>query len=226
MSTSMDAATSLPAASVPAARLGGIALMLGGIAFFAGGMTHPSDSGAGTKVEQLYHAYTHGSWYPSHTLLLASFALFAVAILLLRKRSDLGAGMRRLVNVVSVIAVVATVGMAAHLLSAFGAESIANGQPSPIYYIQVWNETILNTLWGLGIIALAVAGGVSGILGNRITIPLAVVGGAAWCLATATIAFTDQFDPLFPVSSLIAVWAVVAGLMWALRGGSATTSRA
>ncbi len=225
MSTSMDAATSLPAASVPAARIGGIALILGGIAFFAGGMTHPSDSGAGTKIEQLYHAYTHASWYPSHTLLLASFALFAVAILALRKRRSLGIGMMRVVSVVRIIAIVATVGMAAHLLSALGAESIANGQPSLVYHIQVWNETILNTLWGLGIIALAVAGGLTGTLGNRITIPLAVVGGGAWCLATATIAFTDQFDPLFPVSSLITVWAVVAGLMWALRGSPAPKSR-
>lgn len=225
MSTSIDAATSLPAASVPAARLGGIALMLGGIAFFAGGMTHPSDSGAGTKIEQLYHAYTHGSWYPSHALLLASFALFAAAILLLRKRSDLAIGMRRLLNVVSIVAVVATVGMAVHLLSALGAESIANGQRSLIYYIQVWNETILNTLWGLGIIGLAVAGGLTGTLGNRLTIPLAVVGGAAWCLATATIAFTDQFDPLFPVSSLIAVWAVACGVMWVMRARPAPTSR-
>lgn len=69
--------------------------------------------------------------------------------------------MTRLLNVVSVVAVVATLGMAVHLFSALGAESIADGKPSPIYEIQKWNETILSTLWGLGSIALAVAVGVT-----------------------------------------------------------------
>ncbi|MGH3716695.1 MAG: hypothetical protein ACRDT4_25040 [Micromonosporaceae bacterium] len=146
-----------------------------------------------------------------------SFALFAAAMLQLRKRGDLGPGMARLANVVSVVAVVATVGMAVHLLAALGAASIADGQPSLIYEVQKWNETILSSLWGLGIIALAVAGGVTRTLGSRITIPLGVVGGVAWCIATATIAFTDRFDPLFPIASLIAVWAVAAGVMWAVR---------
>lgn len=217
MSTPIVARTSLSPASLRTARLGGICLALGGIAFFAGGVTHPSDSGEGTKVEQLYQAFIQPAWYPSHALLLASFGLFAAAILLLRKRGDLGPGMARLVNVVSVVAVVATLGMAVHLLAALGAESIADGQPSLIYEVQKWNETILSTLWGLGIIALAIVGGLTRTLGNWITIPLAVVGGVAFSLATATIAFTDQFDPLFRVASLISVWAVAAGVMWAAR---------
>lgn len=217
MNTSIDARASLSPASLRTARLGGICLALGGIAFFAGGVTHPRDSGGGTKVEQLYQAFIQPTWYPSHALLLASFGLFAAAILLLRKRGNLGPRMARPVNVVSVVAVVATLGMAVHLLAALGAESIADGQPSLIYQVQKWNETILSTLWGLGIIVLAIAGGLTRTLGNWITIPLAVVGGVAWALATATIAFTDRFDPLFPVASLISVWAVAAGVMWAVR---------
>ena len=218
MSTSTDVRSSHSAASQRSARLGGICLALGGVAFFAGGVTHPSDTGGGTKVDQLYQAFVQPSWYPSHALLLVSLALFAAAILQLRKRGDLAPAMARLVNVVSVVAVVATVGMAVHLLAALGAASIADGQPSLIYEVQKWNETIINTLWGLGIIALAVAGGLTRTLGSRITIPLGVVGGVSWCIATATIAFTDRFDPLFPIAgSLITVWAVAAGVKWALR---------
>lgn len=133
MNTSIDARASLSPASLRTARLGGICLALGGIAFFAGGVTHPRDSGGGTKVEQLYQAFIQPTWYPSHALLLASFGLFAAAILLLRKRGNLGPRMARPVNVVSVVAVVATLGMAVHLLAALGAESIADGQPSLIY---------------------------------------------------------------------------------------------
>lgn len=219
MNVSTDVRTSHSAASQRSTRLGGISLALGGVAFFAGGITHPSDSGGNTKIEQLYEAFVQPSWYPSHALLLVSFALFAVAILQLRKRGDLETGMARVVNTVSVVAVVATVGMAVHLLSALGAASIADGQPALVSHVATWNETIVSPLWGLGIIALAVAGGLTRTLGNRITMPLGVVGGVAWCLATATIAFTDRFDMLFPIAgTLITVWAVAAGAKWALSG--------
>ncbi len=218
MSTSLKARANLSPASLRSARLGGICLALGGIAFFAGGVTHPG-GGEGNKVEQLYQAFVDPMWYPSHALGVASFALFAAAILLLRTRGDhLGPGMARLVHVVGVVAVVVTLGMTVHLFSALGAESIADGQPSLIYEVQKWNETIISPFWGLGVVALGVAGGLTRTLGNRITIPLAVIGGLAWCLATATIAFTDRFDPLFPVAgSLISVWAIAVGLMWAVR---------
>lgn len=218
MTTSIAAPASRADASIRSQWLGGVCLALGGVAFFAGGVTHPGDSGGGTKVEQLYQAFVQPNWYPSHALLLASFGLFAVAILLFRERTDLEPRMSRVVRVVGVVAVVATVGMAVHLFAAWDAGSIADGQPSLMYHVQTWNETILSTLWGLGIIALAFAGGLTGSLGNRITMPLGVVGGVAWSLATATIAFTDRFDALFPIAgSLITVWAVAAGTMWAVR---------
>lgn len=217
MSTSFDARANLSPVSLRSGRLGGICLALGAVFFSFGGATHPSDSGGGTKVEQLHEAFVSPSWYSSHALLLVAFGLFAAAILLLRTRPDLDQGMARVVNLVSVIAVVATLGMAVHLSSALAAESIADGEPSLVYEVQKWNETVLNTLWGLGIIALALVGGLTRTLGNRITMPLGVVGGVAWCLATATIAFTDKFDPLFQLIPLISIWAFAAGVMWAAR---------
>ena len=36
-------------------------------------------------------------------------------------------------------------------------------------------------------------------------------------LAAATIAYTDRFDGLFPVGSLIGVWALIVGLMTLVR---------
>lgn len=217
MSTSTDARTSR-SPSLRASRLGGICLALGGVAFLAGGVIHPQPRIEGTKVETLYDMFVHPMWYPSHALLLVSFGMFAAATLLLRKRGDLGPDMARLVNLVSVLLVVGTLSMAVHLFDATGAESIADGQPSLIYEVAKWNETIFSTLWGMGIVTLAVAGGLTRTLGNRIIMPLGVVGGVAWCLAAATVAFIDLFDPLFPVAgSLISVWAVAAGVMWAAR---------
>lgn len=218
MNTSIDARSNLSPASLRTARLGGSCLALGGVFFLAGGVTHPQPTIEGTKVETLYDMFIQPTWYSSHALLLVSFALFATAILLLHRRGDLGPGMRQATSVVRVLFVVGTLGMAVHLFDALGAESIADGQPALVYEVAKWNETIFSTLWGLGIITIAGVGGLTRTLGNRITMPFGVVGGVAWCLAAATVAFIDTFDPLFPVAgTLIPVWAVAAGVMWARR---------
>jgi hypothetical protein len=218
MRTSLEDLASRSLASLRTGRLGGTCLVLAGIAFFAGGVTHPQSTIEGTKVETLYEMFGQRMWYPSHALLLVSFALFATGVLLFRRRGDLDPRMRQVVNVVSVLLVIGTLSMAVHLFDALGAESIADGQPALVYEMAKWNETIFSTLWGLGIITLAAVGGLTRTLGNRITMPLGVVGGVAWCLAAATVAFIDLFDPLFPIAgTLIPVWAVAAGATWALR---------
>ncbi len=218
MGTLLKDRASLSPASLRTGRLGGTCLALAGIAFFAGGVSHPQPTIESTKVETLYDMFVQPTWYPSHALLVASFALFATAVLLLRRRGDLDPRMRRVVNVVGVLLVVGTLSMAVHLFDALGAESIADGQPALVYEVAKWNETIFSTLWGLGIVTLAAVGGLTRTLGNRITMPLGVVGGLAWCLAAATVAFTNRFDQLFPIAgSLIPVWAVAVGVMWAVR---------
>ena len=218
MNTSIDGRASLSPTSRRTAPLGGICLALGGVAFFAGGVSHPQPTIEGTKVETLHDMFVQPTWYPSHALLLASFVLFVIAVLLLRGKGDLDPRMRRVVNVASVLLVVGTLSMAVHLFDASGAESIADGQPALVYEVAKWNETIFSTLWGLGITTLAAVGGLTRTLGNRITMPLGVVGGVAWCLAAATVAFIDLFDPLFPIAgTLIPVWAVTAGVIWARR---------
>lgn len=198
-------------------RVSGAFLLLGGAAFFVGGATHPGDSGQGSKVSQLHEMLVDSMWYPSHALLLAAMACFAAAILTLRLRGGLDAKMATVSGVVSVIAVLATLGMTLHLLAATGAAGIADGDKTFLYHLQTWNETIVNPLWGLGIAVLAVAGGLTRTLGNPVTIALGLVGGLAYALATATIAFTDRFDSLFPLASLLGIWGVVVGLMVLLR---------
>ncbi len=198
-------------------RIAGAGLIVGGVAFFAGGATHPGDSGTGTKVDQLHDMLIHAMWYPSHALLLIAMVAFAVAILRIRLRGGLDGAMAKVTRVVSVIAVVAAVGMTLHLFSALGADAIADGNKTFAYQLQAFNETIVDSSWGLGITALAVAGGLTRTLGNPVTLALGLVGGLAFALASATIAYTDRFDGLFPIASLIGIWGVVVGLMVLLR---------
>lgn len=218
MSTSVEDRAHLSPVTPRTGRLGGTCLALGGVLFFAGGITHPQPTIEGTKVETLYDMFVQPTWYPSHTLLLASFSLFAAAILLLRKRDDLDPRTRQVINLVTVLLVVGTLSMAVHLFDALGAETIADGQTALVLEVAKWNETIFSSLWGIGIVTLAAVGGLTRTLGNRITMPLGVVGGVAWCLAAATVGFIDLFDPLFPIAgTLIPVWAIAAGTTWALR---------
>ena len=193
-------------------RAGGACLVLGGVAFVAGGATHPGDSGQGDKVQQLHEMLVQPSWYPSHALLLLSMGLFTAGIFVISRR-DLGRSMATAARVVTGIGVLATVGMAAHLFAALEADSLATGRPTAAFTLQTWNETIIDTLWALSIVFLAVAGGLTRTVGNRVTLALGLVGGLAYALASATIAFTDRFDPLFPVGSLIGIWAVAVGVV-------------
>ena len=189
-------------------------LLLGGIAFVVGGALHPKDdSSDGTKLEQLHDMLVDPLWYPSHAVFVASMALIAAGVVAIRQRGDLRGGMARLVTAVAAISVVATLAMLVHLFVAAEAEAIEGGRTTVLIQFHTWNETIVNPLWGLAIAALATAGGLTRTVGNRITLVLGLVGGLAFALATATIAFTDLFDPLFPVSSAIGVWAAAVGVI-------------
>ncbi|MEV5743423.1 hypothetical protein AB0L30_25475 [Microbispora rosea] len=204
--------TTRPSTSSRINRVSGICLVLGGITFIAGGATHPGDSGEGDKVQQLHEMLVQPSWYPSHALLLLSMGLFTAGIFAISRR-DLGRSMAAATKVIAGIGVLATVGMAAHLFAALEADSLAAGQPTTVSTLQTWNETIVDTLWALSIVVLAVAGGLTRTVGNRVTLALGLVGGLAYALASATIAFTDRFDPLFPVGSLIGIWAAAVGVV-------------
>lgn len=193
-------------------RLAGTSLILGGVAFFVGGVTHPSDSGEGNKVQQLHDMLVDSSWYPSHVALLAAAALLATGILALRKGPDLTPGMERLLKFVSVIACIYAVSTVVHLFAALGAESLADGKHSLVSRVQTVNETVVQAAWSLALVSLAVVGGLTRSVGNRITIPFGLVGGLAFALASATIPYTDTFDSLFKVGSLLSIWAILVGV--------------
>ncbi|MCW2940798.1 MAG: hypothetical protein JWN00_3783 [Actinomycetia bacterium] len=113
--------------------------------------------------------------------------------------------------------VLATLAMLVHLFAATQASAIAHGQTTGWIRFHTLNETIVNPLWALSIVALAVVGGLSRTLGNRIVMVLGAIGGLAFALATATIAFTDTFDALFLVSSLIGIWGAAVGVIGLIR---------
>lgn len=122
-------------------------------------------------------------------------------------------------------ACVATLSMTAHLFAAIGADSLADGEHSLVSRLQTVNETVVDTAWGLALATLAVAGGLTRTVGNRFTIAFGLVGGLAFALASATIAYTDTFDSLFKLGSLLSIWAILVGSL-AIRRREAETETA
>jgi hypothetical protein len=198
-------------------RAGHLFLVVGGAAFFIGGPLHPQGSDEGDKTEQLHSMLVDSAWYPAHLVALLGFACVAAGLLALGRDPILRDRLGRLLPISAWVAVAATVGAVVHLFAATQAADVEQGDTTPLVAAFMGVETILNPAWGLTIAALAVIGGLTRALGNRLVLPLGLLGGLAFAVATATIAFVDTFDPLFPVAGLAGVWLVATGIVGLVR---------
>jgi hypothetical protein len=221
MTTSHHSRTTAPA-TPRLHRAGFVLLIAGGAAFFAGGPLHPTGSDQGDKTEQLHSMLVDPAWYPAHLVALLGFACVAAGLLVLRRDPVVRDPLGRLLPVSAAVAVVATLGAVIHLFAATAAAQIEHGGTTPLIAAFMGVETVVNPVWGLMIAALAVRGGLTRSLGNRIVLPLGLIGGLAFAVATATIAFIDTFDPLFPVAGLAGVWLVSTGVVGLSRRPSQT----
>lgn len=198
-------------------RAGFVLLVAGGAAFFASGPLHPTGSDEGDKTEQLHSMLVDSAWYPAHLVALLGFACVAAGLLALGCDPVIRAHVGRLLPISAAVAVVAALGAVIHLFAATQAAEIEHGDTTPLVAAFMGVETIVNPAWGLVIAALAIGGGRTRALGNRIILPLGLLGGLAFALATATIAFVDSFDSLFPVAGLAGIWLVATGLVGLTR---------
>ncbi|MBB6628544.1 hypothetical protein H5V45_14560 [Nocardioides sp. KIGAM211] len=203
----------------PALSSGSIAaLVAAAVTFNLGGALHPNDSGTGSKVDQLHDMLLEPRWYPSHLFLLASFALFTVALGRLVRRLDTTPVTHLLLRVMVVVSAVTTAAMVPHVLAPLGADSLADGRANALSAFMTIDETLADAPWALGIALLALVGGVSGDLGNRVTAVAGLVGGACFAAAALTIPFSDALDALFAVGgSGITLWALGVAAVGAWR---------
>jgi hypothetical protein len=212
MTTLRHARTTAPAAP-GLERTGHVLLIVGGVAFFASGPLHPKGSDEGDKTAQLHSMLVDSAWYPAHLIGLLGFTCVAAGLLALWQDAMIRDRLGRLLGISAAVAVVAAVGSLIHLFAATQAAKIEDGGTTPLVATFMAVETIANPAWGLMIAALAVVGGMTRTLGNRIVLALGLLGGLAFALATATIAYVDTFDPLFPVAGLAGVWLVATGVV-------------
>ena len=197
-------------------KMTGWLLVAGSILYFVGGSMHPKEDPEGvTLKEHLRVMYEDSAWYSSHTIFLAGMVCLASAVVVLARGGSLRPVAPR-AHVAAVVAAVATsvaaVGSLLHLVSATDADRIASGASTPLTDVLVVAETIYAPAFGLSIAWLAVVGAMTRTVGNWVAALFGVVGGLAYALAGGTFLVTDALDPLFPVSSAIAIWAVIAGV--------------
>lgn len=200
---------------------GCVLLAVGGIAFFVSGPMHPSGTDEGDKTQQLHSMLVEPLWYPAHALGVLGFASVAAGLVLIGRQAEMRYRLGRLLGASEAIAVVGVVGAVIHLFAGTQASEIEDGSTTFLVAAFMGVETLVNPLWGLMICALAVRGGLTHTLGNRVVLPLGVLGGLAFALASATIAYVDTFDALFPVAGLIGVWLVAVGVIGLARRDSA-----
>ena len=218
---------STTAATTPRSdRAGHLLLIAGGVAFFASGPLHPTGSDEGDKTEQLHSMLIDSAWYPAHLVALLGFACVAAGLFALRQDAAIRNRLGRLLPISTAVAVVAVLGAVIHLFAATQAGEIEHGGTTPLVAAFMGVETIVNPAWGLMIAALAVVGGLTRALGNRIVLALGLLGGLAFAVATATIAFVDTFDPLFPVAGLAGLWLVATGAIGLTRRPPQVTEQA
>jgi hypothetical protein len=198
-------------------RAGFVLLIAGGAAFFVSGPLHPTGSDAGDKTEQLHSMLVDSAWYPAHLVALVGFTCVAAGLLALGRDPVIRGRLGRLLPISAAVAVAAALGAVIHLFAATQAGEIEHGGTTPLVAAFMGVETIVNPAWGLMIATLAVAGGLTHALGNRIVLPFGLLGGLAFALATATIAFVDTFDPLFPVAGLAGLWLFTTGIIGLIR---------
>ena len=196
---------------------GCVLLVVGGLAFFISGPMHPSGTNEGDKIQQLHSMLVEPLWYPAHALGVLGFASVAAGLVLIGREPGLRDRLGRLLPVSQAIAVLAVVGSVIHLFAGTQAAEIEDGSTTVLVTAFMGVETLINPVWGLMICALAVRGGLTRTLGNRLLLPLGVLGGLAFAVATATIAYVDTFDALFPVAGLIGVWLVSVGVIGLAR---------
>jgi hypothetical protein len=207
-------------------RAGYLFLIVGGVAFFASGPLHPTGSDEGDKTEQLHSMLVDPAWYPAHLLGLLGFACVATGLIALQRDPVLRDRLGRLLSLSVLVAVTAVLGSVIHLFAATQADEIEDGGTTPLLAVFTGVETIVNPAWGLMIAALAVTGGRHRTLGNRTVLPLGLLGGLAFAVATATIAYVDTFDALFPVAGLAGLWLVAVGVIGLSRRTHLTANQA
>ncbi|HSU16972.1 hypothetical protein [Longimicrobium sp.] len=184
---------------------------LSGLLILAGGPRHPG----GTMAQML----ASPEWVPSHSLLLAAFAVLLGGLLLFRREhAALPVRTRRWLRLAIVGTALQTVEMAFHLASVTDLANLTAGRAAPVLTTHLVLAVLVSPIFAATIIGLVVAGALDRVLASRWIAPIAVAGALAHGLAAPLVVLgaPGNWRFLFPGVALFAVWLVLCAL-WPIR---------
>jgi hypothetical protein len=189
--------------------------VLAGLFLLVGGPQHP----AGTMAEML----ADPAWFRSHAWMLAGFVALVIGILLYMGSVPLPERMRRWARYAAIGTAVQAVEMAFHTAAMVDHANLMAGNPTPVLTTHLWLTILCYPVFALTFIGFVIAGVRDRMLGSRWFAWLGIVGAAAHGAAAVLVVLLDkaEWEFLFPLLTLCAVWMVLAGL-WPLRGSVAT----
>lgn len=192
------------------------ALIVGALLFLPSGILHPEPSSGSTELERIYSMLVDPKWIPSAALELVAFVCFALAF---GRLAGMPGRLGQALRLGSISSAAVAVGAFLYLFGRIGAEPLSRDQGNWFSIVMYATHLVVNPLWGLAVAAIALFGGLSGLLVNRVTLVIGVVGGLAWMVSMLTAPYLNLDDVLFPIAGmLLTVWAIVLGAVLLRRG--------
>ncbi len=215
-------------------RVNAFSLAATGPLLFVGAIIHPHAPDANTMAEVAYTQTGQTAWWPAHVFLLLGYVAFATFLFGASRIDGLPDRVARVLNVAVPLACLSVAAMVVHLLLPLGRDSVANSHEGWALWAKDIAESA-DAVWALVVAAVAWSLGRAGIVGNRMTASLGLIGGlgvAAFSIAvplTGVILpmdFTRTLVSALPVFGiLIVIWTLGAGVV-AFRRPSAKSARA
>jgi hypothetical protein len=187
-----------------------VCFVVSALFILTGGPQHPG----GTMAEML----AHPAWVPSHSLLLAGFALLPIGLVLYQRAGQRPARTRRWTRIALIGALLQAVEMAFHLASYVDHANLMAGRATPVLTTHLWLAAVCYPIFGVTIAGWIVAGTRDKVLGSPWIAWIGILGALAHgAAAPLVVTFGIQGAAvLFPLLVLFALWLALAGL-WPAR---------
>jgi hypothetical protein len=215
MTQSTTATVATPAEPQRRDLASGTALVLGAAFFLPSGLLHP-EPGPGTGLQQIHEMVTDPTWIPSALLGIAAFTCFALAF---ARLSDAAGRLGRVLRWGALSSAAVAAGQVVYLFGSVGADPLARDESNWFSWVMFVTHLLVNPLWGLAVVAIALVGGLSRRLLGRVGLVVGVVGGLTWTVSMLTAPYLDIDDVTFPVAGMfLTVWTLAVGVVLLRRG--------
>lgn len=199
--------------STPSSLRWRVPVLLAGVLILAGPQ-HPRGS---TMLQMLGHA----DWLASHVLMTASFILFGVALVLLRRGGPLPERTGRWLRWALIATALQTVEAVMHTAAMVDHGNLAAGRATPVLTTHLAMAVVLYPLFGAAVVGFIVAAARERVLGSWWIAWIGIIGASAHGAAAPLRILTgyEPFSILFAGIVLFALWMALAGI-WPLRAAA------